>query len=462
MAKRTPPAPVVLTQLERIALRALHTSSMASGHDFAFTEDAVKSCEGLLGEDSALVVGGLITSLQKKGIITVWPPQNGWTQTTWVLPLPEVEALLDAPSTTFHVEQAPAKPAVTPRHLDNEAQDVVQLTKMATTTQPAPDTDTMVEVCELPDGARFRYPIEVFNERTKRMTLTGWSYGVKLWHNQSRVRVRLQGEQKQVAFAESNGKARVFESRGATEMNYPHCVRVVRVSEGEYNEAAYGRSERKVSMDGAQAIALQAKYDFQAKKRARAEAAGDQAQVDMVEQRLAVIRAEAEEKGVTLHDLATTTTHAASTSTTAEEADTTMAKTAKQTGDSKLKKANAERKARLTAKQEAKAADAKAVKAAKPAKPAKEKKLAATRDCLCGCGLETSGKFRPGHDARVKGMLLKVERGDEAVTSLPESLRPYVKFAGHAASAGKENSDYRIVKAPVKFPGRDEIEVVAV
>lgn len=41
-------------------------------------------------------------------------------------------------------------------------------------------------------------------------------------------------------------------------------------------------------------------------------------------------------------------------------------------------------------------------------------------DCQCGCGGKTSKYFVPGHDARFKGWLLKIERGE----SKPEDLMP--------------------------------------
>lgn len=42
------------------------------------------------------------------------------------------------------------------------------------------------------------------------------------------------------------------------------------------------------------------------------------------------------------------------------------------------------------------------------------------RPCACGCGEATGGGwFRPGHDARLKGLLLRVERGEPKEKLLP-------------------------------------------
>jgi hypothetical protein len=38
-------------------------------------------------------------------------------------------------------------------------------------------------------------------------------------------------------------------------------------------------------------------------------------------------------------------------------------------------------------------------------KPKKKRKRKAENDCLCGCGAKVAGKFKQGHDQRVKGMI---------------------------------------------------------
>jgi hypothetical protein len=43
--------------------------------------------------------------------------------------------------------------------------------------------------------------------------------------------------------------------------------------------------------------------------------------------------------------------------------------------------------------------------------------------CLCGCGTKVKGRFAPGHDGRVNGWLLAVERGEKQPSELPTSVR---------------------------------------
>jgi hypothetical protein len=50
------------------------------------------------------------------------------------------------------------------------------------------------------------------------------------------------------------------------------------------------------------------------------------------------------------------------------------------------------------------------------------------RDCLCGCGEETMSYFVPGHDARFKGWMVKVERGEMEKGALPKPVQNAFKF----------------------------------
>lgn len=45
-----------------------------------------------------------------------------------------------------------------------------------------------------------------------------------------------------------------------------------------------------------------------------------------------------------------------------------------------------------------------------PALP-KLPKLSANNTCACGCGGRTGSRFVPGHDSKLKGMRIRVERG---------------------------------------------------
>jgi hypothetical protein len=74
-------------------------------------------------------------------------------------------------------------------------------------------------------------------------------------------------------------------------------------------------------------------------------------------------------------------------------------------------------------------------KAATPAKAAPAKKddgklSAKGLSCLCGCGQATltdSARFIPGHDAKLKSVLLKVERGELTEPSIPKIARPFLQ-----------------------------------
>jgi hypothetical protein len=69
-----------LTSYEKQVLKALYKSADGNGHDFGFIEDA----RGIVPKAS---LGGVVASLDKKGIIYVHEPvttdSGTWTQFTW-------------------------------------------------------------------------------------------------------------------------------------------------------------------------------------------------------------------------------------------------------------------------------------------------------------------------------------------------------------------------------------------
>jgi len=87
------------------------------------------------------------------------------------------------------------------------------------------------------------------------------------------------------------------------------------------------------------------------------------------------------------------------------------------------------------------------------AKTKQEKLPRITHKCLCGCGRETSGLYAPGHDAKVKGILLKIERGNLEKSDCPNTVAPFVKWSGQWKSKG-----FKLAAAPVRIPGRGEVE----
>lgn len=320
-----------------------------------------------------------------------------------------------------------------------------------------------VEVGQLPDGARFRMSqLGAFDPITRRCPIVGWRHGTKEYTvGQSRARVKWDGQAQQVKFRQADGTEHDFTATRSSESNLPVSVLVEPTPCTRGKSTGGNMADSTVEVLKAKAKAIQTRYEFQHKALTAAVESGDMGKVEMVEGRIAKIVAEAAELDIVLVDPnadAPAETEAPApvgkvkvggkAKDNPEEAQTMANKKAageKAAGKPSLKEQNATRLAALKAKK---------ANEPKVAKEPRAKKLDATHDCLCGCGLETGGKFRPGHDARVKGMLYKVERGEAKFDELPDTLKPHVKMAG------KETSDYRIVSAPVKFPGRDDIKVV--
>lgn len=88
-----------LTKDEITALRAAFESARGNSHDFGFVEDIVRALRPL----KAQAVGALVTSLSKKGVLTVHAPvrtESGlFTQFTWDLELASIGLLVQQPST---------------------------------------------------------------------------------------------------------------------------------------------------------------------------------------------------------------------------------------------------------------------------------------------------------------------------------------------------------------------------
>ncbi len=81
-----------------------------------------------------------------------------------------------------------------------------------------------------------------------------------------------------------------------------------------------------------------------------------------------------------------------------------------------------------------------------------EENLKQPHDCVC-CKDQTSSIFAPGHDARVKSILLRIERGELEKSVCPEKVAPFVKWSGQWNTEG-----FKLTAAPVRIPGRDDVE----
>lgn len=86
----------------------------------------------------------------------------------------------------------------------------------------------------------------------------------------------------------------------------------------------------------------------------------------------------------------------------------------KATAAQSIKEKNKARLEALRLKKEETTKARTAEKATKPPRPAaKDKEPKVLKPCQCGgCDAQTTGYFAPGHDARFKGWLLKIEKGD--------------------------------------------------
>lgn len=275
----------------------------------------------------------------------------------------------------------------------------------------------------------------------------GWVYGTLIYTNASRARVYLEGNQKQVVFGGTDGRTRTFEAQGGCEVNWPLEIMVepeeywgLPHTDGSTKAAKQQRvedpRERNTMAEAsvAQAAGLQARYSHASKQLAMAIEAKDAAKTEQFQARVTSIKNEAETKGIKLQEATTANGAKAPTKASSKP----EAKTAKKTEAEKAE----QRKANLAKVPKKGAAKEKAEKAPK-----------STHDCICGCGRETGGLYAPGHDARVKGILLQVERGKLKKEDVPEGVKPFVKWSG---SWGKEG--FSLVAAPVKVPGRDDVE----
>ena len=83
-----------------------------------------------------------------------------------------------------------------------------------------------------------------------------------------------------------------------------------------------------------------------------------------------------------------------------------------------------------------------------------------TNPCACGCPMLTAGRFVPGHDSRLRGWMLRLERGLETTGITPGELKAATaalkEAGGHVPAHGR-----RPVVAAVPNLSRKEAQVVA-
>jgi hypothetical protein len=275
-----------------------------------------------------------------------------------------------------------------------------------------------------------------------------WVYGHLIFKNASRVRAMMYDQPRTVTIPDKTDKktgkvivpGRAFETSGDEEQNLPLGMMVENLADGHQSKnRPTGADSKKAKEantmdDSVKAAGLIAKYNHQHKQLQKALEIGDTGKAEVAQTRIDALEGEAKAAGVELPvwDEAAPIAPKAVEGDKADEAGATKAK---------------EKAAK------AKAAGALDKKAAKVVKEKAPKKLRKTHDCLCGCGTETLSLYAPGHDARVKGIILKVERGDLEKSAIPETVAPFVKFSGKWKTEG-----FKLTAAPVKVPGRDDVE----
>jgi hypothetical protein len=205
--------------------------------------------------------------------------------------------------------------------------------------------------------------------------------------------------------------------------------------------------KEKMKMDAKAAAAMQKRYEFWHVKQNQAiESSNDEA-FQTASANIEKIEAEAKEAGVTLA--------APGTQTTGETAAAPATKSKSKKG------ADA-----VAAKAQAVAAEKAAGTAPGATKVKKEKKAPTLKPCLDGCGTMVAGNFKMGHDAKLKSTILKIERGEEEQSAIPEISQGLVKFkkAELEKVLDKEGKlketiqHFTCTAAPVKLTGRVEGE----
>ena len=285
-----------------------------------------------------------------------------------------------------------------------------------------------------------------------------WVYGHLIFANASRARVMIYDRPHEVHIPDKKDKKtgwiitpdRTFITSGDEEQNLPLGIMVESLADRHQSprpQTNGAKPEAKggpIMTDEVKAAGLIAKYNHQHKQLNRALEAGDAAKAEQARARIDALEAEA-----AAADIKLPIWDYPEPAATPEPTPTPNIEAAGKKGEQTAKEAA---KAKAAKAKEKGALDKKSATAAKAKEP-KVKKLKKTHDCLCGCGTETLNIYAPGHDARVKGILLKVERGDMERSAVPETVAPFVKWFGKWKTEG-----FKLVAAPVKVPGRDDVE----
>lgn len=288
------------------------------------------------------------------------------------------------------------------------------------------------------------------------------------------------------------GKGRIRQTRWAPETRVvwldddPNNSNSGLFSEGQADEpsevvaipSAQGGAT-SMSVDQKTKASILARWDFQNKRYFASLAKQDEEGTTKAEERMAAISVEANDAGVELPDYdggdeqeeqgeaevevealppQTPVKGKAAVAKSAAVAVATPAVTVSK--GAQLKAANAARLANLDAAKKKAPKAAGAAKAAKTSTPKVAKEPKPLNDCLDGCGAKVKGNFAMGHDAKLKSLILKVERGEKAQSEIPDVAQDLIKFRkGEVMEEvidGKKvrTQLFECTQSPVKLPGR--------
>lgn len=205
--------------------------------------------------------------------------------------------------------------------------------------------------------------------------------------------------------------------------------------------------------------ALAARYKYQSDRMAGAIKANNGKVINMATSAMGKIEEEAANLGLALRDLLTIDT------STAVVTNNKLTPINPQVPPAKLTKAQrgAEQVAARAHQLAAERIEQGTSTVRREPRPKKSHEL---RPCLDGCGQMVSGKFWMGHDAKLKSLILKVERGEEPVSNIPDVVQDLVKFKRGDIEEIRDSKGTLMGKvqtmvctaAPVKFPGRSDIQ----
>lgn len=229
----------------------------------------------------------------------------------------------------------------------------------------------------------------------------------------------------------------------------PERAKFLQMVPAEVEEFVNSIEERNMSAEQ-EKIALRKRYKFWQDKLAKAESEGD---VTKATDAMTRIEAEAAEKGVdlTIPDTVKTITPNAEVTQTSATGKVTKAK--KGAKSVQGQEAVSEKQAALSAEAGKRVPGA--------VKPKKDKVL---QSCLDGCGQMVGGNFAMGHDAKLKSILIKIEKGELEQSAVPEIVQGIVKFKkGESEDIIKDGKKVGkiqhmvLLAAPVRFKDRPEL-----